>query len=175
MEVFLDANVPAKENGDNPLEDRWYQKLISGCLHGDSLISMSDGSLKKIKDIKIGDKVVSYNETRRTTPINKVTNFWNQGIKPVYEIKFRDGTSTRCGLEHIWWVYPQKTGSKPRQMTTKDLIEKGLTFKSGQYKYRIPLTEPVEFPSKVTEFDPYLIGVLIADARRIRKRQSLGE
>lgn len=31
MEVFLDANVPAKENGDNPLEDRWYQKLISGC------------------------------------------------------------------------------------------------------------------------------------------------
>lgn len=109
-------------------------------------------------NLKVGDKV--FTQSGKTT---SVVGIYPQGIKPVYEIKFRDGTSTRCGLEHIWWVYPQKTGSKPRQMTTKDLIEKGLTFKSGQYKYRIPLTEPVEFPSKVTEFDPYLIGVLIAD------------
>lgn len=31
MEVFLDTNKPAEESGDKPLEDRWYQKLISKC------------------------------------------------------------------------------------------------------------------------------------------------
>lgn len=109
-------------------------------------------------NLKVGDEV--FTQSGKTTI---VIGIYPQGVKPVYEIKFRDGTSTRCGLEHSWWVYPPKTGSKPRQMTTKDLIEEGLTLKSGPYKYRIPLTEPVEFPSKVTEFDPYLIGVLIGD------------
>lgn len=65
---------------------RWYQAQISQCLHEDTEISMGDGSYKKIKDIEVGDNVISYNEIKRTTPNNKVTNKWNNGVKPVYRI-----------------------------------------------------------------------------------------
>ena len=94
MDTFLDIGKPKQ------LEDRWYQKIISACLHGDSLVSMSDGSYKKIKDIKIGDKVVSYNETKRSLPINKVTNVWNQGIKPVYRVTLENGDYLDCTRDH---------------------------------------------------------------------------
>ena len=94
MDTFLDIGKTKQ------LEDRWYQKIISACLHGDSLVSMSDGSYKKIKDIKIGDKVVSYNETKRSLPINKVTNVWNQGIKPVYRVTLENGDYLDCTRDH---------------------------------------------------------------------------
>lgn len=94
METYLDIGKEKK------LEDRWYQKIISACLHGDSLVSMGDGSYKKIKDIKVGDKVVSYNETRKSLPINKVTNVWNQGIKSVYRVTLENGDYLECTDDH---------------------------------------------------------------------------
>ena len=86
--------------------NRWYQSMQITCLHGDSEILMSDGSKKKIKDVNIGDMVVSYNETRRSTPTNKVLNKWNNGKKEVFRITLENGDYIDATADHkiLGWI-----------------------------------------------------------------------
>lgn len=42
------------------------------CLHADSLVSMADGSLKKIRDIKAGDCVISYDAEKKEITSSQV-------------------------------------------------------------------------------------------------------
>lgn len=86
--------------------NRWYQSMQLTCLHGDSEILMSDGSKKKIKDINVGDRVVSYNEIRRSTPINKVLNKWNNGKKEVFRITLENGDYIDATADHkiLGWI-----------------------------------------------------------------------
>lgn len=86
--------------------NRWYQSMQLTCLHGNSEILMSDGSKKKIKDINVGDRVVSYNEVRRSTPINKVLNKWNNGKKEVFRITLENGDYIDATADHkiLGWI-----------------------------------------------------------------------
>ena len=85
---------------------RWYQSMQLTCLHGDSEILMSDGSKKKIKDVNVGDMVVSYNEIRRSTPANKVLNKWNNGKKEVFRITLENGDYIDATADHkiLGWI-----------------------------------------------------------------------
>lgn len=54
---------------------------MDGCFVGDTRITMADGSYKKIKDIEVGDEVMSFNEnTFKITP-QKVVNTYKNGLK----------------------------------------------------------------------------------------------
>ena len=163
MEVFLDANVPAKENGDNPLEDRWYQKLISGCsaqskvvrlgrrcLPGYEKILQSDGIYQNIEDIEIGTSVVSYRDGK--TVHNKVIDKWSNGIKPVYRIKLVDGKTVDCTSNHPLLV-------KTKEGTEWKTIEKGLSIKDEI----ITLTEYDVFGDYSDIEEAKLLGYLLAD------------
>ena len=159
MDTFLDIGKPKQ------LEDRWYQKIISACLHGDSLVSMSDGSYKKIKDIKIGDKVVSYNETKRSLPINKVTNVWNQGIKPVYRVTLENGDYLDCTrdhpiLSHFKSGKENKLLNCPSYETTYKSLEDGLdvgmdvyTVNKSERWGKFSNTDVAKLLSRISELD----------------------
>ena len=86
--------------------NRWYQSMQIKCLHGDSEILMSDGSKKKIKDVNVGDMVVSYNEIRRSTPVNRVLNKWNNGKKEVFRITLENGDYIDATADHkiLGWI-----------------------------------------------------------------------
>lgn len=86
--------------------NRWYQSMQITCLHGDSDILMSDGSKKKIKDVNVGDMVVSYNEIRRSTPVNRVLNKWNNGKKEVFRITLENGDYIDATADHkiLGWI-----------------------------------------------------------------------
>ena len=62
------------------------------CLESNTYIRLSDYSLKKIKDIKIGDEVLGADENGFTFSA-KVTNKFNQGYQKVYSYKFRKGST----------------------------------------------------------------------------------
>lgn len=97
MSLFSESNVPEVSRN---FEYRFYQEQILSCVVEDTLVLMSDGSHKKIKDIAVGDKVVSYNENRRSTPINKVLNKWNNGIREIYKITLENGDNLECTSDH---------------------------------------------------------------------------
>lgn len=68
------------------------------CLAEDTAVRMADYSVKKIQDIKKGDKVLGADEGGSTYPVNVVDTFTN-GSKRVYKTIYRYSTSTKHTIE----------------------------------------------------------------------------
>ena len=125
-------------------------------------------------NIKIGDKVYG-----RNGKLSNVVGVFPQGIKDVYLVEFSDGTSTRCGLEHLWRVetpYQQaRNKNKPNKKydilnlatIMKDYKKPFIDKKTGNInfsrKYSIPINEPIEFAKSDVKLDPYILGLLLGD------------
>lgn len=128
-------------------------------------------------DIKVGTRVYG-----RDGKLHNVTNVFPQGIKDVYEVTFNDGTKTRCGLNHLWYVQTTKqthknrkdNGNRHKVITLKEILKdykkehysktacgnKNIT----SYKYSIPLCEPIEFDNNIElPIDAYALGLLLGD------------
>lgn len=53
-----------------------------------------------IGDLKIDDSILT-----RDGSFTNIIAIHPQGVTPVYEIKFKDGRSTRCCINHLWKLY----------------------------------------------------------------------
>ena len=103
-------------------------------------------------DVKIGDEIFGADGE-----LHKVLGIFPQGKKPVYEITFSDGSKCRCSDEHLWkisynnrksWVY----------IELKDIINKPLKREHSSWIYCIPVTSPINHPSKQLPINPWLFG-----------------
>lgn len=111
---------------------------------------------QRIGDLKPGDLVLG----RDGRPTH-VLGVYPQGRKPVFRVTFRDGSSTRCGVEHLWQV---RSGARGwRVMSLRQILAAGVRWDSGDARFQIPLCEPVQYDLPRPAFDPYLIGVLLGD------------
>ena len=122
-------------------------------------------------DLKVGDFVVA-----RNGKPTRILNIYEQGEKDVYRVTFSDGTSTRCGLEHLWNVKTLNDVSRKRGYRTlslKDIMKNYVTEridnrypdkKRKAYNYSVPVCDAVEFANNggVT-INPYVLGVIIGD------------
>lgn len=63
--------------------DEWISisRKLNGCFDGNTYITMSDNTKKKIKDIVIGDEVLSFNENTKKISKQKVINVFDNGLK----------------------------------------------------------------------------------------------
>jgi hypothetical protein len=124
--------------------------------------------LSEMADMRPGSWVIGRDgHSRRVTHVNEC------GVHDVFRVTFRDGTSTECSSNHLWTV-EHVLGFPRKKMTlrTHELIDR-LSYESPggqiQYRYRIPVCEPVEFrpsrPAYAEELplDPYIVGVLLGD------------
>jgi predicted ribonuclease YlaK len=110
--------------------------------------------------IQKGDYVVGKNGKP-----TKVTGVFPQGVKPIYEVVFSDGSSTQCCDDHLWFTQTVSNRTAKNVGTVKSLkeIRNDLKLKDGRNKHYIPMVESVEFESKEVPLDPYLLGLLIGD------------
>ena len=122
-------------------------------------------------DLKVGDFVIA-----RNGKPTRILNIYEQGEKDVYRVTFSDGTSTRCGLEHLWNVKTLNDVSRKRGYRTlslKDIMKNYVTEridnrypekKRKAYNYSVPVCDAVEFANNggVT-INPYILGVIIGD------------
>ena len=160
------GRITPKDNDD-------YQQIALDCLKNNqlSMLRGPSGSGKaqpnstliptkngyiKLGDIKIGDSVLDRfgNET-------KVLAIYPQGLKENYKITFSDGRISYCNNEHIWSCYTSKGHLK--NFTLQQMIDSGLQTKSGEWKYKIPISAPVEYEEKHFDIDPYVIGAFLGD------------
>lgn len=115
----------------------------------------------KMRDIRVNDLVIGEDGLS-----HKVTGVFPQGVKPVFEITFKDGSKTRSCDEHLWKIRTanmRRSDTPYKVMTLKDIMKVPLKCQ-GAYNLRVPLNKPVEFSSqKVLPLDPYLLGCLIGD------------
>lgn len=69
------------------------------CMSADTLVVMFDGSLKKIQDIEVGDKVMGVDSTPRTVlQLHK-------GIAPMYRVEQSKGMTYEVNEEHLLCCY----------------------------------------------------------------------
>lgn len=131
---------------------------------------------RKMGDLKVGDLVYSIDGKP-----TKVLAIYPQGVKPNYEITFRDGTTTNCGLEHLWYIGCVDNRSRNKRngipeytvKTLKHILESGiLRPRKGNRKgarWYIPFTAPIDHPEAVLPIDPYILGVLLGDGCTVMK------
>ena len=70
------------------------------CVTGDSLITMADGTQKQIKDIKVGDKVLSYNTSTCEVGQTVVKSLTKVIRQQIVHITFSDGTILKITPDH---------------------------------------------------------------------------
>lgn len=102
-----------KTNTNDPetYKERWYQTLITSCsakkrvlrmgrrcIEESQKVLMKDGSRKKIKDVVVGDVIVSSDNHKKS--FNKVKEVIDNGIKPLYEIQTVRGNKVRVSSDH---------------------------------------------------------------------------
>lgn len=114
---------------------------------------------KHIKNIHIGE--ILFDEKGNTC---QVTNIFDHQNKNMYRITFSDNTNVVCCDEHLWTVYTvssRRRKNKYRTLPLKDILN---DIKIGNnYKYYIPMCDPVKFEKKILPIHPYILGALIGD------------
>ena len=99
------------------------------CLTGDTLISMADGTQKQIKDVVVGDKVLSYNTETHKLEITTVETLIHVKRTELVYITFADGSQIKITPDHPmfsergWIVYSPEKGQ--RAYPDIELQEKG--------------------------------------------------
>lgn len=109
MDTYLD--LPNKGKPTRRFKHRWYQERIikcsarskvvrmgRRCIPGYEKVLMSDYTYKRIDEIKIEDKVLSWKNNKLVE--RQVTNHWDNGIKEVFKITLSNGSSIDCTSNH---------------------------------------------------------------------------
>lgn len=129
-----------------------------------ALIPTPNG-FKQMGDIHVGDVVFGSDGK----PCNVLEVFPHKS-KQIYKVEFTDGTSCRCGLEHLWIV---RTGNHVRRnqgwqvLSLEDMMKTGFEWssKTGKHahKYQIPTASPIQYEERNHYIQPYLLGLCIGD------------
>jgi len=120
------------------------------CQIFDTVITLTDGSLKKVKDCKIGESIIAYDVENCKFVSAKITAIVDNGIKDVYEIKLASGKSIEVTSNH-----PFLTADGWKS------LEEGLTV--GE-KVAVPLHIPrINTKKHFTDNQLIILACLIAD------------
>lgn len=119
---------------------------------------------KNFAEIKIGDEILGSNGKSQ-----KVLGVYPQGKKEYYKVIMNDNSFTYCCKEHLWTVYKE---NKKYTLTLEEIM-KDLRYNNvrNNLKYRIPITNVVEFNNTDNPIHPYVLGVLLGDGS-LRKKES---
>ena len=101
------------------------------CVAEGQLITMADGSKKKIEDIRIGDEVLTYDKLDFIP--NKVSDAYYTGEKEVYELKLKDGYKIVCTANHRFLRWATRLFTPLFDFEYGDLI--GYKGADGRCKY----------------------------------------
>lgn len=164
-----------------------HANCINGCSMGlgkaqplDMIIYTEKGPCL-FGDLKEGDKIFGSDGQ-----LQVVEHIYPQGKKECYKVVFSDDSQVECCDDHLWTLWYGKTnGYKSRKLKTvslKEIMQTGLRGKGvdqdksyyrhnhGVYWWRLPMIKEMNFPSKETSIDPYIIGYLLGDGCLRRNR-----
>lgn len=136
------------------------------CLGIDTPIIMYNGTIKKVQDIVIGDKLMGDNSEPRT-----VLNL-GRGKSKMYRIKPNKGDSYVVNEDHIlclkvtYFMNKKNPKGSIIEIPVKEYINKSKGFKHYTKGYRVG----VEFPYKEVPFNSYIIGYWLGDGSSYHSR-----
>ncbi len=139
---------------DSAIGNRLLINISPRCLDGETQIIMADGSLKKIKDIVVGDYVISADNS-----FNKVTATYDQGYRQGYKITLSTGESVIASKDHkfmTWEAY-----KKVSDLVVGDDLEL-------VKKYTPAITE-----DKITSQEARLLALWLAEGHKTQRTMTI--
>ena len=120
---------------------------------------------KIVGDIQVGDYIFGKNGK-----LTKVLNLYKNPEK-IWKITFSDGRSIDCCGEHLWqYSYETQQGWISKVENTQTIYQRAQQLKNKfkdsnnqDWRFRIPLNEPVDYPERTCEISPYEMGLSIGD------------
>ena len=111
-------------------------------------------------DLKVGDTVIS-----ATGNVSKVLGVYPQGVKPLYDVYFDDGSKCRCSGDHLWQVQTRDDRRNHKyRVVNLNSMRKSLRVENGKrLNYSIDYVGKIEFARKSLPLHPYVLGVLLGD------------
>jgi phage terminase large subunit-like protein len=146
---------------------------IGKCLPLDAPIIMSNGEVKRLDEIKIGDAVLGYDVENGDAFPTFVTDVVRSGEMEVFETTFADGGKVRCTIDH--WMpgykksgrykynHGKKTENKPEKRKFREYIGGEKNTPSSRYSFLSPKLTHFEFIVENKEISPYVVGALLGD------------
>lgn len=120
-------------------------------------------------ELKTGDLV--FDEQGKPCRVLKAHDIMHD--RPCYEVVFSDGTKIIADQEHLWetWSHKERKNSRrnpkgghgPSVRTTQEIANTLTHGSRGDNNHSIQCTEPVQYPKKSLEIDPYLFGLWLGD------------
>lgn len=147
----------------NPYEEGWGNGERSGghCFAPGTKVMMSNGRIKNIENIKIGDTVMGPDGTSR-----KVLEL-HHGKDHMYKITPSSGSNVQIvnSKHEIYYGYKNHhTGEVEfRTSTPEELMMKFESTPSCRDKYFLYRSNNVKFSSTGLQFDPYMLGLWLGD------------
>lgn len=105
--------------------------------------------------LKLGDYVIGKNGNP-----TKIIGVFDQGVRPLYRVKFSDGASCLCDAEHLWSV--SENGSPFKTLSLNKIMKIGVQNKDKTYKFKIPICDKINM-SNHYHIDYYEYGKSICD------------
>lgn len=119
------------------------------------------GGFTDMGDLIVGDEVFDRRGDR--CKVTMVTGV--QLGRRVFEVEFDDGDVVRADAEHRWLVYTLtdlRFKRDPRVETTIEMLDAGIR-RGERWRWKIPVTAPVQQPDACLPVHPYLLGLWLGD------------
>ena len=104
-------------------------------------IYTKDG-IKKAKDIRVGDLVLSYDFDNKAFVFKPIVNVWDKGIKKIFRVHFRNGQSIDVTEEHNLLVRNGQSESNYIKQQVKDIDL------SRWWKRKVPISVKIPYEIK---------------------------
>ena len=130
------------------------------CLGKGTKVLMYDGTLKKVEDIQVGDRLMGDD----STPRNVLS--LAQGREEMYWVRQNKGLDYRVNKSHILSLKRSRNEGKHKHgdilnIEVSEYIEKSNRFKSNYKGYKVA----VDFEEKHLDIEPYFLGLWLGDGR----------
>ncbi|KIA73386.1 hypothetical protein ANMWB30_23130 [Arthrobacter sp. MWB30] len=155
-------------------------KIVQGNAAGMNTLISTPLGWTRMGDIQVGDEILTPFGT-----VTMVTGVYPKGIRPVYRVTLRDGSSSEVCHQHLWQVERwtssitylggkdengkrRDVGSGPGGKTAErvteivDTDELKQRVESGQ-QIDLPRIMPLAYSGSVLPVDPYVLGVILGD------------
>ena len=129
------------------------------CLADDTPVRMFDGSIRAVRDIKVGDFVMGDDSTPREVLET------HKGTAELYRVRLRGGDYFDCTGNHrlCFRRYVQNKGSGGHfvhhEMELLEYLRQNAGFKRHSMAYRVP----VDYAPKVVHVPPRFLGIWLGD------------
>jgi superfamily II DNA or RNA helicase len=127
------------------------------CLGKDTLVMMFDGSLRKVQDVRVGERIMGDDSTPRTILSTC------SGLEQLYRVVPTKGESYVVNESHIlslkWSDSKSKRHGEVVDMSVTDYLKSSETARKNLKGYKVP----VVFNHKDVPMDPYMLGYWLGD------------